>query len=113
MDEVEITVREAFNRCGSFPKSSSKEKSIICLNCKKRIVTVRVIENGERAACSLCGYVLFDWGKEPRSKFMALKRAFMAYKHGQYTEENLLHFFAGFCCYAPTSEDDLAIKEEE
>jgi len=50
--------------------------------------------------------------KEEREKFWALKRAFQAYKQGKYTEENLLHFFAGFCGYAPTSEEDLKIKEE-
>jgi len=40
-----------------------------------------------------------------RDKFLALKRVLLAYKRGQYNEENVLYFFAGFCNYVPTEED--------
>jgi len=46
-----------------------------------------------------------------KRKFLTLKRAFLAYKRGQYTEENLLNLFAGICDYVPTPED-VSIQEE-
>ena len=42
---------------------------------------------------------------DPKRKFLALKQAFSAYKEGKYSEETLLHFFAGFCGHVPTSEE--------
>jgi len=114
-NEEIISVREAFDRCHppeitrpSFKKKSSK--TIVCFNCQQDIKQIKVKEG--KGLCPFCGIVLFDWQKEPREKFWVLKRAFQAYKQGKYTEENLLHFFAGFCGYAPTSKDALIIKEE-
>jgi len=107
-----ISVREALDHCYApeIMRPRSRRKIIVCFNCKQQIETIKVKEG--KGLCPLCGVVLFDWQRGPREKFEALKRAFLAYKEGEYTMETLLHFFAGFCGYAPTSEDELKIKEE-
>jgi len=120
-NEEIISVREAFDRCyppeitrPRFKRKSSK--TIVCFNCQQDIKQIKVKEG--KGLCPFCGTVLFEKlaayleQKEPREKFWVLKRAFLAYKQGKYTEQNLLNFFAGFCGYAPTSEEDLKIKEE-
>jgi len=40
-----------------------------------------------------------------RQQFLALKRVLNFYRKGQYTEENVLMYFAGFCGHVPTEED--------
>jgi len=46
-----------------------------------------------------------------KQHFLTLRRVLSAYKKGQYTDENVLNFFAGFCGYIP-KEEDLKLKSE-
>lgn len=47
-----------------------------------------------------------------KQRFLTLRRVLSAYKEGQYTDENVLYFFAGFCDYIP-KEEDLKLHESE
>ena len=50
--------------------------------------------------------------KVAKQHFLTLRRVLSAYKKGQYTDENVLSFFAGFCGYIP-KEEDLKLSESK
>jgi len=85
-----------------------KDKTLVCFNCGERINKIKLTDNGEHGVCPHCEATLFDWETvRSKTKFLSLKRAFLAYKEGHYSEETLLHFLAGFCGYVPTSTKEL------
>jgi len=52
---------------------------------------------------------LFNPGPSPeeaKERFIVLRRVFILYKTGQYSDSEVLHFIAGWCHFAPQGDEE-------
>lgn len=48
---------------------------------------------------------------EAKSRFLMLRRVFLLNKDGTYTDSQVLHFLAGYCQFAPATEEEAKLLQ--
>jgi len=49
---------------------------------------------------------------DAKNRFLTLRRVFLLNKEGTYTDTMLLHFLAGWCHFAPETEEEAKLLQE-